>query len=78
MGTLRAWWQRLKGGDAKPPGVAPRPVRPRKDNDPDPGLSLVDDPLAKPRSRGRTAGFDPYSSDGGYSKPHSWERLDHD
>jgi hypothetical protein len=29
-------------------------------------------------SRVGEAGFDPYASDAGYAKPHSWERVDHD
>jgi len=78
MGTLLAWWQRVTGGDSTPPDIAPRPVRPRKETDVGPGLRLVDDPPAKRRSRSRTAGFDPYSSDGGYPTPHQWDRVDHD
>ena len=78
MGTLRRWWQRLIGGSSASPDAAPRPVRPRKKDAGGPGLELTDDPPARSRTRARTPGFDPYSSDGGYSKPHSWERVDHD
>jgi hypothetical protein len=42
------------------------------------GLELTDAPEARKPSRVGAAGFDPYSSDAGYSKPHSWERVDHD
>jgi hypothetical protein len=41
-------------------------------------MKLVDAAPGKTRSRIGAAGFDPYASDAGYSKPHSWERLDHD
>jgi len=78
MCALRVWWQKLTGGDAKRRHVAPRPVRPRRETDPGPGLRLADDAPANKRPGGPTAGIDPYSSDGGYAKPHSWERLDHD
>ena len=33
------------------------------------------DPAPK---RWRRSGYDPYASDGGYGKLHSWERVDHD
>jgi hypothetical protein len=41
-------------------------------------MKLVDAPPDRTPSRVGAAGFDPYASDAGYSKPHSWERIDHD
>jgi len=50
----------------------------RQPQPPSDGLELADDePRDRPSHTG-AAGFDPYSSDAGYSKPHSWERVDHD
>jgi hypothetical protein len=73
MGGLRDWWERLTGRAAAsqeaprkaPPAARARPAEPS-------GA-----PKAKP-SRVGQAGFDPYSSDAGFAKPHSWERIDHD
>jgi hypothetical protein len=53
-----------------------RPARPKEPKAP--GLELADGPAPKGPSRIGAAGFDPYSSDGGHAKPHSWERVDHD
>ena len=77
MGTVRAWWHKLLG---KEPTAAAAPVaRPARPKEPKPsGLELADGPAPKGPSRTGAAGFDPYSSDAGYSKPHSWERVDHD
>jgi hypothetical protein len=76
MGRLRDWWVRLTG-QAVAPTEPPQQPRPRAAPGDD-GLKLADD-LPKPRpSRTAAAGFDPYSSDAGYAKPHSWERVDHD
>lgn len=80
MGRLRDWWERLTGSAA--PTVAPRPsVTPQPkagSGQPTDELTLADGaPRDKP-SRVGAAGFDPYASDAGYSKPHSWERIDHD
>lgn len=80
MGRLHDWWRRLTGaaGPATaPPRPPAHPAHPAPN--PTPGeLELADDaPPPKP-SRLAEAGFDPYSSDAGYSKPHSWERVDHD
>jgi len=73
MGHLRYWWQYLTGKpdeEKAPPATSGR-ARPR----PAKGeLSLADD--KRPRSRRRAAGFDPYSNDAGFSKPHSWERIE--
>jgi hypothetical protein len=77
MGTLRGWWQKLTGNGSAPEaatGTVASPARPRVED----GLHLLDDLPAKRPSRVGAAGFDPYSSDGGYPKPHTWERVDHD
>lgn len=77
MGTVRTWWRKLTGGrsaGAPPPAthkaVPKAPVTT--------GLELADPPAQKKPSRVGAAGFDPYSSDAGFAKPHSWERVDHD
>ena len=76
MVTLRGWWRRVTGKDpevtAQSTKPTERPVIPAQD------LRLADEP--QPRKPGNigAGGFDPYSSDAGYSKPHSWERVDHD
>jgi hypothetical protein len=75
MGTVRTWWQKILGREP-PPAPAPKPAA-RKAPQAS-GLQLADDADAKQPSRVGAAGFDPYSSDAGYSKPHSWERVDHD
>lgn len=77
MGTLHAWWQRMTGGDSASGPVEPNPARPAGPK----GLAdlqLAGDPPARRPSRVGAAGFDPYSSDAGFSKPHTWERVDHD
>ncbi len=80
MGNLRAWWQKLMGkGDVAgvpAPGLARSPAprsAPRSD-----GLEMVDEPERTEPRRAGAAGVDPYSSDAGYAKPHSWDRVDHD
>jgi hypothetical protein len=78
MSRLRDWWRRLTGGT---PEVhePPRRIVPKTDPAPPPdGLQVVEPPPARKPSRVGAAGFDPYSSDAGYAKPHSWERVDHD
>ena len=77
MGYLQRWWQRLTGTSpaavpvAKSTAVARKPDAPSE-------VQLADVAPGKTRSRVGAAGFDPYASDAGYSKPHSWERVDHD
>ena len=90
MRRLKRWWQRLVGrphdddshhsttrhapGDAtrNPDNQASKPpVVPG-------GLTLAEDKPTQPKARSGKAGFDPYSSDAGYSKPHGWDRVDHD
>lgn len=43
-------------------------------------LQLAEDKAGGIRRRGRVGagGFDPYSSDAGFEKPHSWERIERD
>jgi len=77
MGMLRSWWHRLTGRESTPEAAASKPVTPVRLKEKE-GLQLADDLPGKEPSRVGAAGFDPYSSDAGYSKPHSWERVDHD
>ena len=78
MGRLRNWWQRLTGAPhespQKPPTATARPSQPTSVD----GLELADDEQRERPSRVGAAGFDPYASDAGYSKPHSWERVERD
>jgi hypothetical protein len=78
MGRLQAWWRKLTGhgvaAAAPPSGQGPAPRNPP----PPDGLELADEPKHSGSGRAGAAGFDPYSSDAGYAKPHSWERVDHD
>ncbi len=77
MATVRTWWQRLTGHAAETrtsaaaPKAAPKPVKTA-------GLELAEAPAKKKPARVGAAGFDPYASDAGFAKPHSWERVDHD
>lgn len=76
MATVRPRWHRLAGRGTTDRGTAePSPVPGAPQT---PGLELADAPEARKPSRVGTAGFDPYSSDAGYAKPHCWERVDHD
>ncbi len=77
MGTVRDWWRRLMGREAEPTAPPVKPPAPAKSPGAS-GLQLSDAPGDKKPSRVGAAGFDPYSSDAGYAKPHSWERVDHD
>jgi len=82
MGRLSQWWQRVRAGrGSHQPGRSPasRPAKSGSSDD-DTGLAIAPDPEKVVRRTARTgaAGFDPYSSDGGYAKPSSWDRLDHD
>lgn len=81
MGRLRDWWDRMTGRipaatNARPEEAAQ--ARARQDSGPPGELSLAGEPPKPKGSRTGQAGFDPYSSDAGYAKPHSWERVDHD
>jgi hypothetical protein len=75
MGIV-SWWRKLTGR-TEPEPVAHGRIRSSPAPKPEPGLSLADDPAPKKTGRAGSAGFDPYASDGGFAKPHSWERLDH-
>jgi len=78
MGRFSNWWQRLTGARQepvpKPPALTAQPSKPP----PSDGLELADDEQRDRPSRTGAGGFDPYSSDAGYSKPHSWERVERD
>jgi len=77
MGTLRTWWNKLTGKESAPEAATRKPLSPPRPKAQE-GLQLVDDLPGKPPSRVGEVGFDPYSSDAGFSKPHTWERVDHD
>jgi len=78
MGTLRTWWERMTGRSPPAPAEpAPRaPVQPRPKAGQ--GLELADALAKRPPQHAGAVGFDPYGNDAGYSKPHGWERVDHD
>ena len=81
MGRLRDWWDRVTG--PTPAAVELRhertpKTRARTAPKPPGELSLADEPPKQKTSKTGRSGFDPYSSDAGYAKPHSWERIDHD
>ena len=77
MGSVKSWWHKLTGrGAARPVAASPPVAAPKAPKTS--GLELTDAPEDRKPSRVGAAGFDPYSSDAGYSKPHSWERVDHD
>jgi hypothetical protein len=92
-GFLRRWWDRLTGrpgtgasrhdpqarlasGNSAPGKARTTTVSSKPADD----LQLADDKAGGIRQRGRVGagGFDPYSSDAGFEKPHSWERIDRD
>lgn len=78
MARLLDWWGKLTGKavvPAEPPARRARPPRPAPGAA---GLELADDRPPDHPSRVGESGFDPYSSDAGHTKPHSWERVDHD
>jgi hypothetical protein len=77
MGSVKSWWHKFTGrGAARPVAVNPPVAAPKTQKTA--GLELAEAPEGGKPSRVGAAGFDPYSSDAGYSKPHSWERVDHD
>ena len=80
MGMLKRWWRSLTGRATKPAGTpVPRPAAKKPPAQAgDEALSLAEDPPKQPKRRHGRAGFDPYASDAGYAKPHSWERIEHD
>ena len=93
-GFLRRWWDRLTGRPGTGASRHDAHARPADAGDPAAGkvrtktvssepaddLQLVDDKAGGIRQRGRVGagGFDPYSSDAGFEKPHSWERIERD
>jgi len=76
MGTLRGWLRKLMGDGPDAPARVPKLAARQAPQAG--GLELADEPEPKKPGHVGAAGFDPYSSDAGYTKPHSWERLDHD
>jgi hypothetical protein len=76
MGFLQEWWRKRKG---KGPEATVRTRKPTARKAPRAGeLELADEPEPKKPGQVGAGGMDPYSSDAGYAKPHSWERVDHD
>jgi hypothetical protein len=84
MGRLLDWWGKLTGRPAEAASSTAQAARPAHHARParaagaSPSLELSDDPPQGHSSRRGESGFDPYSSDAGFSKPHTWERVDHD
>lgn len=89
MERLKRWGRRLLGAPPSmdghrsgarhaAPGDAAKPVTSTKRPAAPGELTIAADPPAKPKVRSGRAGFDPYSSDAGYSKPRGWDRVDHD
>jgi hypothetical protein len=81
MGRLRDWLDRVTGRHTATAGPTRRPIRQagaEQEHRPPGELTVADEPPASKASRTGRGGFDPYSSDAGYTKPHSWERVDHD
>jgi hypothetical protein len=88
---LTQWWERVRGRDEEPATAAStripadhkpqaaRAIRPLKAGAASGELKLsVDgeaDDATTGRSRPGAAGFDPYSSDGGYGKPRGWDDI---
>jgi hypothetical protein len=78
MARVHEWWRSLTGQGAKRAELSRPGPRTRRSAKPSAGLELADEVPQRQPSRGGGAGFDPYASDAGYAKPHSWERVDHD
>lgn len=86
MALPRLWRRRRRKSDSptKPaqPGAPPRAKTELSlAQSPQPGsgeLRLDDAPRAPPARPAVQEGFDPYSSDAGFARPHAWERVDHD
>ncbi|MEY2921264.1 MAG: hypothetical protein RL261_2569 [Pseudomonadota bacterium] len=88
---LIRWWDRVRGRDEEPPTASPEPrsageqagreIRPvnAPSGSSEFKLSVEDtaDGSPRPKSRVGTAGFDPYSSDAGFAKPHGWDDVSH-
>jgi hypothetical protein len=80
VNALVRWWGRLTGRKPATATAAPSPAKPQvKTATAGPGeLELAERPPPKKPSRLGAAGFDPYASDGGYAKPGTWDRVNHD
>jgi len=82
MATLRTWWDRLLGRTPEPPAPSPPAPGPHSTAKGPPteggSLELLDAPPKGAPQHPGAAGFDPYGNDAGFTKPHSWERIDHD
>ena len=77
--SLSDWWRRLRGTQPEPaerPAATARPAKPKPTAAGE--LELAEGATQKRPKRTAAAGFDPYASDGGFAKPSTWERLDHD
>jgi hypothetical protein len=79
MASLRTWMDRLLGRTPAPrhPVATPQPEKKAKPAPPG-TLELIDEPPKEGPKHVGAAGFDPYGNDAGFTKPHSWERIDHD
>lgn len=79
MSMIGDWFRRLLGRTVERPAPPPARPKPAAARNPASGeLSIDETPPARAPNKPGGAGFDPYSSDAGYQKPHSWERVDHD
>lgn len=80
MSRIGDWLRRLVGrSEPEMPKHPPKARRPAAPHHAPPGeLEIVDRPPPARPTETAAGGFDPYSSDAGYQKPHSWERVDHD
>jgi hypothetical protein len=76
MGILQEWWRKRTGKGPKAAVRIPKPTA--REATRAGGLELADEPQPKRPGHVGAGGTDPYSSDAGYAKPHSWERVDHD
>ena len=74
MGTVKTWWRKFTGRETAQP-VAANPMVAAPKAQKTSGLELTDAPEARKPSRVGAAGFDPYSSDAGYSKDRKSTRL---
>ena len=86
---LNRWWDRVRGRDEEPATAYPKPRSASEHAVPETPavktpsasdelkLSVEGKANGAPRQKSHTgtAGFDPYSSDAGYSKPHGWEDV---
>jgi hypothetical protein len=86
MALLHLWRRQPKQSDGRTKlqqsaGRREAPPKPTlTDSLPPPGgeLRLADEPTPATRRHAASLGTDPYSSDGGFLKPHAWERVERD